>query len=57
MAVFSVDVASVVELGNDTNGHLSVTSVKCDAQVGGVDVQFHGGARYSKTERERETGG
>ncbi|GLD45849.1 bactericidal permeability-increasing protein-like protein, partial [Lates japonicus] len=46
MAVFSVDVASVVELGNDTNGHLSVTSVKCDAQVGSVDVQFHGGASW-----------
>ena len=52
MAVFSVGVISVVKLGKDANGHLSVASVGCDAQVGDVDIQFYGGARYSKTKRE-----
>ncbi len=51
MAVFSVDVTSVVELGKDPNGQLSVSSVSCGASVGSVDMQFHGGARYSRTER------
>ncbi|XP_040007580.1 bactericidal permeability-increasing protein [Xiphias gladius] len=46
MAVFSVNVISVVELGKDANGHLSVTSVSCDARVGDVDIQFHGGASW-----------
>ncbi|XP_040905562.1 lipopolysaccharide-binding protein [Toxotes jaculatrix] len=46
MAMFSVNVISVVELGKDTNGHLSVSSVSCDAQVGDVDIEFHGGASW-----------
>uniref|UniRef100_UPI0037E7917B bactericidal permeability-increasing protein n=1 Tax=Semicossyphus pulcher TaxID=241346 RepID=UPI0037E7917B len=46
MAIFSVDVTSVVNLGKDSNGHLSVTSVSCDARVGDVDIQFHGGASW-----------
>lgn len=55
MAIFNMDVTSVVELGKDPDGHLSVTSVSCDAQVGDVNIQFHGGARYSRTEGCRET--
>ena len=54
MAIFGLDVTSVVELGKDPDGYLSVTSVSCDAQVGEVDIQFEGGARYSRTEVERE---
>ncbi|KAM6981800.1 bactericidal permeability-increasing protein [Tautogolabrus adspersus] len=46
MALFSIDVTSIVNLGKDPYGHLSVTSVSCDAQVGGLDVQFHGGASW-----------
>lgn len=46
MAIFSLNVISVVELGKDADGHLSVTSVSCDAQVGDVDIQFHGGASW-----------
>ncbi|XP_069549914.1 bactericidal permeability-increasing protein [Brachyistius frenatus] len=46
MAIFSMDVTSVVELGRDPDGHLSVSSVSCDAQVGDVDIQFHGGASW-----------
>ncbi|XP_071331787.1 bactericidal permeability-increasing protein [Trachinotus anak] len=46
MAVFSVSVNSVVELGKDADRHLSVTSVSCDAQVGGVDMEIHGGASW-----------
>ncbi|XP_026223591.1 bactericidal permeability-increasing protein-like [Anabas testudineus] len=42
MAVFNLNVISAVELGKDPGGHLSVSSISCDAQVGDVDVQFHG---------------
>lgn len=53
MAVFGVDVTSVVELGKDPNGHLSVTSVNCEAQIADVDLKFYGGARYRIKEEER----
>lgn len=53
MALFSVDVTSVVELGKDADGRLSVTSVSCDAKVGDLDLQLHGGARYSWKEAEK----
>ncbi|XP_023283225.1 lipopolysaccharide-binding protein-like [Seriola lalandi dorsalis] len=46
MAVFSVSVTSVVELGKNADGHLSVNSDSCDAQVGDVDMEFHGGASW-----------
>ncbi|KAM4563538.1 bactericidal permeability-increasing protein isoform 1-T2 [Odontesthes bonariensis] len=46
MAIFNLRVTSVAELGRDANGHLSVTSVSCNAQVGNVDVQFRGGASW-----------
>lgn len=54
MAIFNMDLTSVVELGKDANGHLSITSVHCDAQIGDENIQFHGGARYSRTEILRE---
>lgn len=44
MAVLGVDVSSVVELGKDPNGHLSITSINCEAQIADVHLQFHGGA-------------
>lgn len=46
MALFNVDVASVVQLGKDADGHMSVTSVSCSASIGNVDVQFSGGASW-----------
>ncbi|XP_072223374.1 bactericidal permeability-increasing protein [Leuresthes tenuis] len=46
MAIYNVGVTSVLELGRDANGHLSVTSDSCYAQVGNVDVNFHGGASW-----------
>ncbi|TNN60316.1 Lipopolysaccharide-binding protein [Liparis tanakae] len=46
MAIFNMDVSSVVELGKDAEGHLSVASVHCEAQVGNVDMQFRGGASW-----------
>lgn len=52
MAIFNVDVTSVVQLG-EADGHLSVSSISCDAQVEDVDIEFHGGARYSRAERGR----
>ncbi|XP_053172858.1 lipopolysaccharide-binding protein isoform X2 [Scomber japonicus] len=46
MALFNVDVTSVVELGKDPDGHMSVTSVSCDAHIGGLDINFYGGASW-----------
>uniref|UniRef100_A0AAQ6A8D3 Bactericidal permeability-increasing protein n=1 Tax=Amphiprion ocellaris TaxID=80972 RepID=A0AAQ6A8D3_AMPOC len=50
MVMFGVDVTSVVELGKAPDGHLSITSISCDALVGDVNIHFHGGARYSRKE-------
>ncbi|XP_031701081.1 bactericidal permeability-increasing protein [Anarrhichthys ocellatus] len=46
MAIFNMDVTSVVKLGKDADGHLSVTSAHCEAHVGDVDVRFQGGASW-----------
>nr|XP_046251919.1 lipopolysaccharide-binding protein [Scatophagus argus] len=46
MALFSVDVTWVVSLGNDSGGHLSVTSNGCDALIGNMDIQLRGGASW-----------
>ncbi|XP_067383396.1 bactericidal permeability-increasing protein-like isoform X2 [Channa argus] len=46
MAVFNLNVVSVMELGKDPNDHLSVSSVRCDAEVGDVDIQFYGGVSW-----------
>ncbi|KAM8863431.1 bactericidal permeability-increasing protein isoform 2-T3 [Spinachia spinachia] len=46
MALFKLDVTSEVALGKDATGRLSVTSVHCDARLGDVDIQFHGGASW-----------
>lgn len=48
MAIFNVDVTSVVQLGKEADGHLSVSSISCDSQVGDVDIEFHGGARSER---------
>lgn len=42
MAIFDVDVTTVVQLGEDADGRLSVSAVQCVAQVGSVEVQLHG---------------
>uniref|UniRef100_A0A3P8T3A9 Bactericidal permeability-increasing protein n=1 Tax=Amphiprion percula TaxID=161767 RepID=A0A3P8T3A9_AMPPE len=46
MVMFGVDVTSVVELGKAPDGHLSITSISCDALVGDVNIHFHGGASF-----------
>ncbi|XP_037629360.1 lipopolysaccharide-binding protein-like [Sebastes umbrosus] len=46
MTIYILDVTSAVEMGKDADGHLSVTSQHCDARVGDVDIQFHGGASW-----------
>ncbi|XP_061622515.1 bactericidal permeability-increasing protein isoform X2 [Phyllopteryx taeniolatus] len=42
MASFGVGLVSIVKLGRDSGGHLSFTSVNCNAQVDRVDVRFYG---------------
>ncbi|XP_029362058.1 lipopolysaccharide-binding protein [Echeneis naucrates] len=46
MAVFDVSVLSVVELGKDDDGHLSISSVSCEAKVGDVNIVFQGGGSW-----------
>ncbi|XP_068589001.1 bactericidal permeability-increasing protein [Cebidichthys violaceus] len=46
LAIFNMDVTSVVKLGKEADGHLSVTSAHCEAQVGNVDIRFQGGASW-----------
>lgn len=44
LAVFNVDVTSVVQIGSDLSGHISISSENCDARVGEASINFHGGA-------------
>lgn len=46
MAVFNVDVTSVMKLGKNPDGHLSVTYVNCDAKAREVQMDFYGGASW-----------
>ncbi|KAI1892416.1 hypothetical protein AGOR_G00133130 [Albula goreensis] len=46
LAVFRIGTASVVKLGSDSKGHLSVSSVKCSSSVGDIQISFHGGASF-----------
>lgn len=46
MALFNVDVTTVVKLGKDAEGRLSVTAVGCDAKLEDFDLQLHGAARW-----------
>uniref|UniRef100_A0A672G362 Bactericidal permeability-increasing protein n=1 Tax=Salarias fasciatus TaxID=181472 RepID=A0A672G362_SALFA len=46
MAVFNVDVLSVVELGRDADGRLSLSSLLCEAHVQDVQIQIRGGASW-----------
>ncbi|XP_051915833.1 bactericidal permeability-increasing protein [Hippocampus zosterae] len=42
MALFGVDVVSIVQLGRDAGGRLSLTSVNCNAQLGDLNTHFYG---------------
>uniref|UniRef100_A0A667XV93 Bactericidal permeability-increasing protein n=1 Tax=Myripristis murdjan TaxID=586833 RepID=A0A667XV93_9TELE len=44
LAVFDVDVTSTAKLGEDADGHLSISSVNCSADVGDIKMRFRGGA-------------
>uniref|UniRef100_A0A3Q2YJ56 Bactericidal permeability-increasing protein n=1 Tax=Hippocampus comes TaxID=109280 RepID=A0A3Q2YJ56_HIPCM len=41
MALFGVDVVSIVQLGRDAGGRLSLTSVNCNAQLGDLNTHFY----------------
>lgn len=45
MAIFNVDLTTVVRLGEDAEGRLSVTAVQCVANVDSVAVQLSGSFR------------
>ncbi|XP_037101874.1 bactericidal permeability-increasing protein [Syngnathus acus] len=42
MALFGVDLVSIVQLGRDAGGHLSLTSVNCSAKIDDIDIYFYG---------------
>ncbi|XP_051539524.1 bactericidal permeability-increasing protein isoform X1 [Myxocyprinus asiaticus] len=44
LAVNNINMNTLLQLGDDDAGHLSVSSVTCSDDVGGVQIQFHGGA-------------
>ncbi|XP_076122178.1 bactericidal permeability-increasing protein [Alosa pseudoharengus] len=46
LALFNVDISSLLQLGSDNQARLSVECLTCDAQIGSVDVNFHGGASF-----------
>ncbi|XP_067266161.1 bactericidal permeability-increasing protein-like [Chanodichthys erythropterus] len=43
LAVYNIKIYTLLQLGDDA-GHLSITTVSCSADIGGVNIQFHGGA-------------
>ncbi|XP_051763040.1 bactericidal permeability-increasing protein-like [Ctenopharyngodon idella] len=45
VAVHNIKIDTLLQLGDDA-GHLSITTVSCSADVGSVDIQFHGGASF-----------
>lgn len=55
MIVFDTDVTFAVQLGRGVGGHPFVTSVNCEAHVGGVDIHLSGGARYDRNSGMRGT--
>ncbi|RXN06643.1 lipopolysaccharide-binding -like isoform X2 [Labeo rohita] len=44
LAVYNIKIQTLLELGDDT-GRVSITTVSCSDGIGGVNIQFHGGAR------------
>lgn len=56
MAIFNIDLTTMVQLGKDADGRLSVTAVQCVANVDNVDVQLEGRFRYRQSvDKERST--
>ncbi|KAM9785825.1 bactericidal permeability-increasing protein [Neosynchiropus ocellatus] len=46
VALFNVDVTSLMDLGKDDDGHLSVSSNNCMASIEALDVRVHGGSSW-----------
>lgn len=47
LAVYSIQIYTLLQLGDDA-GRLSIATVSCSADIGDVDIQFHGGARWDQ---------
>ncbi|XP_050960634.1 lipopolysaccharide-binding protein [Labeo rohita] len=45
LAVYNIKIQTLLELGDDT-GRVSITTVSCSDGIGGVNIQFHGGASF-----------
>ncbi|XP_023669181.2 bactericidal permeability-increasing protein [Paramormyrops kingsleyae] len=46
LAVINVGLSTVIQLGSDEKGHLSVANVQCSSSIGGIDASFHGGGSF-----------
>ncbi|KAL2101973.1 hypothetical protein ACEWY4_003734 [Coilia grayii] len=46
LALFDVSSASLLQLGMDSQAHVSVGCLTCNAQIGRIDMRFHGGASF-----------
>uniref|UniRef100_A0A3B3RZ78 Bactericidal permeability-increasing protein n=1 Tax=Paramormyrops kingsleyae TaxID=1676925 RepID=A0A3B3RZ78_9TELE len=46
LAVINVGLSTVIQLGSDGKGHLSVANVQCSSSIGGIDASFHGGGSF-----------
>ncbi|KAM6977728.1 bactericidal permeability-increasing protein [Aplochiton taeniatus] len=46
LAIFNMDMSSVVQVGSDYAGRLSITSMYCDANIEKAKINFHGGASW-----------
>lgn len=44
MAIFGISLNTMLEFQN-TDEHLSISTVMCSADVGDIELDFHGGAR------------
>ncbi|XP_077094929.1 bactericidal permeability-increasing protein [Siphateles boraxobius] len=45
VAVYNIHIYTLLQLGDDA-GRLSISTVQCSADVGSVDIHFHGGASF-----------
>ncbi|XP_062387380.1 bactericidal permeability-increasing protein [Sardina pilchardus] len=46
LALFDVSTSSLLQLESDYQARLAVECLSCDAQIGNVDINFHGGASF-----------
>ncbi|XP_036389158.1 bactericidal permeability-increasing protein [Megalops cyprinoides] len=46
LAVYNIDLSSLLRLRSDEQGHPSISTVQCDSNIGGTEMNFYGGASW-----------